>query len=202
MKSLSIPSLVLGAVLAMPALTGCSDPGSDSAPPMEQSAAQSEQPAPTPMPTAKMGDPVVDQDPDGPAPDLEGTPYDWSSEFTVTKVETGVELIKSNTEVVEDAKPANGQFVVLHVKVKNVGKTPNTPATSELQYLIQDGTRYAGIDLMGADCRDELDKSLQPGTSAEGCYFFDVPDAVVPQQAELHAQWPHNGSAGVLVQLQ
>ncbi len=74
-------------------------------------------------------------------------------------------------------RPVNGQFVIVYVRAKNVGKKPAMMSATASQLVDAQGRSYdAGVYLRGAG--QGLDRSQQPGTSATGWFAFDVPNTV------------------------
>ncbi|HLS45959.1 MAG TPA: DUF4352 domain-containing protein [Ornithinicoccus sp.] len=129
------------------------------------------------------------------APGLNDPVRDGKFEFVVTEVETGLATIgESFTE-----EEAQGQFVVIHLKVTNVGDQAQTVFDSA-QLLIDD----QGREHQTSSAAIWLDEGLwlddiNPGNSMEGVLVYDIPKDAVPATLELHDSM---FSGGVTVSLE
>ncbi len=122
--------------------------------------------------------------PEQPAAVIGTAVRDGKFEFTVTQVETGVKRI-GNDVLGQDAQ---GQFVLLHLTVTNIG--------TEAQYF--DGSSQKLHDAAGRTFSADttagiyLDQSnsflnqINPGNSVQGIVVFDVPADTVLTTAEVH----------------
>jgi hypothetical protein len=109
---------------------------------------------------------------------------DGKFEFTVTKVEPGVQEIGDEFL----SQEAQGQFVLVHLTVENIG--------NESQYF--DGNNVTAYDAENREFAADteaaiyLDDSnsflneINPGNSVDGVVVFDVPADVELSQLELH----------------
>lgn len=104
--------------------------------------------------------------------------------FTVTKVKPGVAMIGSKDFGVE----AQGQFVLVSVKVKNIGDEAQT-MFGDNQTLFIDGKKFSA-DTEAAiylDDSNSLFEEINPGNSLNGVVVFDVPkNATAFEKIELH----------------
>ncbi|MGY0056307.1 DUF4352 domain-containing protein [Streptomyces sp. LZ34] len=168
---------LLGAVLV-----GCSsDGGGDSeksapstAPPTAEKAVE-ESPSPSPSPT-KSAAPVIAVGQTGTfdigETDEYGENYKVTSEMRVTAVSakyvTPAEIDTTNT-------PENGQYVVLTLTLKNVGKAPVEISTYG-QTTWEDGQTSAqdATTLEGVGDGPDLDTTYKPGQSVTGKLVLDV----------------------------
>lgn len=130
--------------------------------------------------SAKIGDTVKDGD----------------FEFTVTKVEDGV--AKVGDEYLE--KEASGQFVIVHVTVKNVGEKADLFSDTEQKIIDVDGKEYDADSEAGIYIKDNqaLLDNINPGNDAKVQLVFDVPDKVKLDSIKLAGNF---GSDGVSVKL-
>jgi hypothetical protein len=81
-------------------------------------------------------------------------------------------------------RPKNGQFVIVYVTAKNVGKQPAMMSATASQLIDSHGRAYdAGVYLGAAG--QGLDHNQQPGTSASGWIAFDVPKTVTSVTAVI-----------------
>jgi hypothetical protein len=124
-----------------------------------------------------------------------GTPVrDGKFEFTVTQVETGVGHVGSDAFGVD----AQGQFVLLHLTVTNIGDEAQYFDGSS-QKLHDTAGRTHSADTEAAiylDDANSLLNQINPGNTAEGVVVFDVPTDAVPATAELHDS-PFSGGVTV-----
>lgn len=171
----------LGVLVALVVLATASQGGgkpASGAQPADQPAATASMPSAEPTSAQPTTEPAA-------AGAAIGTPVrDGKFEFTVTQVETGV------TRVGDDilGKDAQGQFVLVHLTVSNIG--------SKAQYF--DGSSQVLRDTAGRTFSADstagiyLDKSnsflnqINPGNTVQGIVAFDVPVDAVLKTAELH----------------
>jgi hypothetical protein len=130
------------------------------------------------------------------APKL-GTPVrDGKFEFVVTKVDCG----KSRIGTADFGTSAQGQFCLVHLKVKNIGKESQLLDGGN-QYLFGSGGERFDADTEAAIYLDESQtflNDINPGNTVNGIVVFDVPKAVKPSKIELHDS---AFSGGVTVEL-
>jgi hypothetical protein len=104
--------------------------------------------------------------------------------FTVTKLKTGVAQIGGS----DFGAKAQGQFVLVSVKVKNIGDEAQT-LFGDNQTLFIDGKKYSA-DTSAAiylDDSNSLFEEINPGNSLNGVVVFDVPkNATAFEKIELH----------------
>jgi hypothetical protein len=118
--------------------------------------------------TAGLGDPV----------------RDGKLEFTVTKIETGVSEIGDEYF----GKEAQGQFLLVHVKVENIGDEAQTFFGENLTALDADDREFSA-DTEAAIYLDESNSfinEINPGNTVEGIVVFDVPKDTKITALELH----------------
>ena len=151
-------------------------------------------PPASPAESAPAGDAPAQESPASTAAGI-GTPVrDGKFEFTVTGVEPGV------TRVGDDVfgEDAQGQFLLVHVTVTNIGE--------EAQYF--DGSSQKLTDTLGrthsadtgaaiylGDAQSFLNQ-INPGNSVQGTVVFDVPADAAPASVELHDS-PFSGGVEV-----
>jgi len=127
----------------------------------------------------------ADEPAEEPAPAGIGTAVrDGKFEFTVTQVETGVPRVGDDMF----GQDAQGQFVLLHVTVANIG-TEAQYFDGSSQKLLDTAGRTHSADSTAAiylgDTQSFLNQ-INPGNTVEGIVVFDVPADAVPITAELH----------------
>lgn len=109
---------------------------------------------------------------------------DGKFEFTVTKLEDGVQEVGDEFL----SEKAQGQFVLVHMTVENIG--------DEAQYF--DGSSQSLVDTKGrthsadTEAGIYLDESnsflneINPGNKVDGVVVFDIPENATPEVLELH----------------
>jgi archaellum component FlaG (FlaF/FlaG flagellin family) len=168
--------VAMGACVAMLA-------GEESATPAGGSAA-STNPSPnaSEVPTAKIGEKVTDD----------------SYQFTVSKISCGVRRVGDQY----DGEKAQGQFCLVTMKVKNVGKDPITFSDQNQALVDTKGRTYSPDDEAWAyvDDPDDIWGEINPGNTLKTVVPFDVPNKTEPDYLLLKAgTWGF--SEGVRVKL-
>jgi|SRR5450756_655451 hypothetical protein len=116
-----------------------------------------------------------------------GTPVrDGKFEFTVTGVKAGAASVGDQYV----GKQAQGQFVLVTVRVRNIGDKAQTVADSNQHLYDAGGRRFdtdtmAGIYANGAGSQVFI-TPINPGNSINGTLVFDVPAGTTPTTIELH----------------
>jgi len=118
------------------------------------------------------------------APGIGDAVRDGKFEFTVTKVQKGVAEV--GDEYLNEK--AQGQFVLVHVTVKNIGKEAQTFDDSNQTLRDTDGRKFdadseAGIYL---DDSNAFLNDINPGNTVKGIVVFDVPKDATIASLELH----------------
>ncbi len=146
------------------------EPAADDAAPAEDAPAEEpDEPAAEPAEDAAgIGDPV----------------RDGKFEFTVTEVETGV------SEVGDEflSEQAQGQFVLVHMTVSNIGDQAQMLSGGN-QTLVDDQGREHSANGSAAIYLDDSEtflNDINPGNSVEGIVVFDIPADAQPAAIELH----------------
>ena len=177
----AILALVAVIVLAQ-AVSGGDDPApaavtkpAASASPDAQSA-EPEQPAET-------DEPAEPKEPDQPAK-LGTAVRDGQFEFTVTKVQAGVAKIGSDMF----GEKAQGQFVLVHVTVENIGDEAQYFSDSDQKVQDAKGREFSadtGAALYVED-NDVFLNEINPGNTVKGVLVYDMPKNTRPASIELH----------------
>ena len=131
--------------------------------------------------TAKIGDPA----------------RDGKFEFTVKSSKCGVKKVGSD---LLGAK-AQGQFCLVTVKVKNIGKKSQMFDGSSQKAYAADGTEYSADGAAGIYANENAEtflNDINPGNQVTGVVVFDIPKDVKLTKLELHDS-PFSG--GVTVSL-
>ena len=177
----AILALVAVIVLAQ-AVSGGDDPApaavtkpAASASPDAQSA-EPEQPAET-------DEPAEPKEPDQTAK-LGTAVRDGQFEFTVTKVQAGVAKIGSDMF----GEKAQGQFVLVHVTVENIGDEAQYFSDSDQKVQDAKGREFSadtGAALYVED-NDVFLNEINPGNTVKGVLVYDMPKNTRPASIELH----------------
>lgn len=122
---------------------------------------------------------------------------DGKFEFVVTEVETGVEQVGS--EYLNET--AQGQFVLVHLEVTNVGDKAQTLFDSSQHLIDTDGREHSADSSAGIYLEDNkvLLNEINPGNTLSGVLVFDIPADATPASVELHDSM---FSGGVTVSLE
>ena len=183
----------LGAVvLAFVAIGALGGGGDEDAPTAAAPQATTDVQDPAPADPAAPAEPEAPAE--EPAPGIGAAVRDGKFEFTVTSIEPGL------TRVGDDmlGKDAQGQFLLVHLTVTNIG--------DEAQYF--DGSSQKLLDAQGrthsadsaaaiylGDAESFLNQ-INPGNTVEGTVVFDIPADATASALELHdSAW----SGGVTV---
>lgn len=121
---------------------------------------------------------------DEPTAGIGDTVEDGAFAFTVTDVETGVSSIGG--EYLN--QQAQGQYVIVHVTVENVGDRAELFSGANQKLFDADGREYSNDS--GAEIYLENSESflneINPGNTVEAQVVFDIPEDVEPVSIELH----------------
>ncbi|MEU2201794.1 DUF4352 domain-containing protein [Isoptericola sp. NPDC019482] len=112
------------------------------------------------------------------------TVRDGKFEFTVTDVEDGVSSVGDQYF----GEEAQGQFVLVHMKVENIGDEAQY-FMGDNQYLHDSEGKQYSADTEAAIYLDEAESLLSeinPGNTVEGVVVFDVPTKADLDSIELH----------------
>jgi len=141
----------------------------------------SEKEAKEPEKVAGIGDPV----------------RDGKFEFVVQKVKCGVSRVGNNLL----GERAQGQFCLVTLKVKNIGKEPQAFTDGAQKAYAADGTEYSTNSSASIYANDEdstLFNEINPGNGITGVIVFDIPKDAKLDRLELHDS---HFSGGVTVKL-
>ncbi|MEV1288732.1 DUF4352 domain-containing protein [Micromonospora sp. NPDC049679] len=120
---------------------------------------------------------------------------DGKFEFTVKSSKCGV--AKVGTSVIGDK--AQGQFCLITVNVKNIGKEPQALVDSAQKAFAADGTEYSTDSeaaLYANKDQNTLFNEINPGNQVTGVLVFDIPKNVKLTKLELHDS-PFSGGVDV-----
>jgi hypothetical protein len=122
---------------------------------------------------------------------------DGKFEFTVQQVKCGVPQV--GTEPL--GKKAQGQFCLVTLQVKNIGKEAQAFSDSSQKASGADKTQYSTDSAAGLYANQDaatLFNQINPGNQVTGVLVYDIPAAATLAKLELHDS-PF--SSGVAVQL-
>lgn len=113
-----------------------------------------------------------------------GAVRDGQFEFTVTKVEKGVKRVGSSSF---GQKP-QGQYVLVHVRVKNIGAEAQTLFDSEQKLRDGQGREFSADTSAGMylEDNDVFVNEVNPGNVVVGTLVYDMPKDASPTSIELH----------------
>jgi hypothetical protein len=110
---------------------------------------------------------------------------DGKFEFTVTNVEYGKAQVGNQYL----NKTAQGQFVLVHVTVKNVGTEARTFTGATQRALGEGGVKYDNdgtAEIYANTDNQTFLNTINPGNEAKGILVFDIPKDKKITAAELH----------------
>ncbi|MBZ2197920.1 DUF4352 domain-containing protein [Occultella gossypii] len=116
---------------------------------------------------------------------------DGKFEFVVTSIETGVDTVGS--EYLNEQ--AQGQFVLVHLTVTNIGEAPQYFSDSDQQLFDAAGREFSPNSTAGLwiEGNDTFFTEINPGNTVEGTIVFDIPADAVPTTLELHDSFLSGG---------
>jgi hypothetical protein len=123
--------------------------------------------------------------PEDKAPGLNQPARDGKFEFTVTKVKCGVAKVGSSLL----NEKAQGQFCLIDVRVKNIGKEAQYFADSEQKAFDAEKVEYSVDSAAAIYANDEqqvLFEEINPGNTVKGKLVFDIPKGTALTSLELH----------------
>ncbi|MEV0895620.1 DUF4352 domain-containing protein [Actinoplanes sp. NPDC049802] len=166
---------IAGAVVGL-TLLGCSGAG-------DTETAAADEPAGVEATAAKQ-EKKADK-PEKKTPGLNDAVRDGKFEFTVTKVKCGVNKVGSDLI----GEKAQGQFCLIDVQVKNIGKEAQAFADSAQKAFDAKKVEYS-VDSAAALYANEdqqvLFEEINPGNTVKGKLVFDIPDGTKLTSLELH----------------
>ena len=118
------------------------------------------------------------------APGIGDAARDGKFEFTISKVEKGVASVGSEYF----NEKADGQFVLVHITVKNIGDESQTLFDSEQKLKDTQGRSFS-TDSSAAIAMEDNEmwlNEINPGNSAKGTLVYDMPADAQPAEIELH----------------
>ena len=145
--------------------------------------------------TDVAANPGTDSAPDAPtAPGLGAAVADGKFEFTVTSIEPGVAHIGDSTFGVD----AQGQFLLVHVTVANIGDEAQYFDSSSQKLRDAQGRTHSADGSAAVYLPDSNSflTSINPGNTVEGIIVFDIPLDATPASVELHDS-PFSGGVTV-----
>ncbi|MGC4850896.1 DUF4352 domain-containing protein [Micromonospora sp. DT15] len=164
MRKTTTFALLATAVVALGCGAGSTDIASDSS--NDAGGAKAEE---KPAKTAKIGQPA----------------RDGKFEFTVKSSKCGVAKIGSDML----GQKAQGQFCLVTVNVKNIGKEAQMFDGSSQKAYAADGTEYSadtGAAIYANKNAETFLNDINPGNQVNGVVVFDIPKNVKLTKLELH----------------
>ncbi|MFI6265292.1 DUF4352 domain-containing protein [Micromonospora sp. NPDC051006] len=164
MRKTTTLALIATAVVALGCGSGATDNASSSG--SDEGGAKGEEKA---AKTAKIGQPA----------------RDGKFEFTVKSSKCGV--AKVGSDLIGDK--AQGQFCLVTMNVKNIGKEAQLLDGSSQKAYAADGTEYSSDTEAGLYANKEQStffEEINPGNQVTGVFVFDIPKKVKLTKLELH----------------
>lgn len=119
------------------------------------------------------------------APGLGDVVKDGKFAFKVTKVEKGLSQVGEGFTV----SKAQGQYVLIHLTVKNIGDEAQMFTDSAQKLIDTKGRQFdadSGAAALGLDGSNAFLNNINPGNSVKGILLFDVPKNITLKAVELH----------------
>ncbi|MCO8271798.1 DUF4352 domain-containing protein [Actinoplanes sp. TRM 88003] len=118
-------------------------------------------------------------------PGLNQPAKDGDFQFTVTGVKCGVAKVGSAYL----NEKAQGQFCLVSVQIKNIGKEAQTMVDSVQKAFDAKGTEYSvdsGAAIYANEDQQVFFEEINPGNTAKGKLVFDIPKGTKLTTLELH----------------
>ncbi|GIH50623.1 protein of unknown function [Microbispora rosea] len=136
--------------------------------------------AETPEHTTQTGKPRKPQ-----APALGDVVKDGKFAFKVSKVEKGLSQVGESFTV----SKAQGQYVLIHLTVKNIGDKAQMFSDSAQKLIDAKGRTFdadSGAAVLGLKDSNAFLNNINPGNAVNGILLFDVPKDIKLKAVELH----------------
>ncbi|WP_216917908.1 DUF4352 domain-containing protein [Nocardia noduli] len=108
---------------------------------------------------------------------------DGKFEFVVTRVDEPVGVVGDNPYL---RSTAQGQYILVHVGVTNIGDKPQTYFGSNQTLIDDQGRKFENDTRAEINVNDHMSTAINPGNSIAVTIVFDVPAGTVPAVLELH----------------
>ncbi len=131
------------------------------------------------------------------APAIGDAVRDGKFEFVVTDIEAGLESVGAEFL----SEEAQGQFVLVHTTVSNIGDEGQTLYDGDQLLMDTEGRQHSANSMAGLviEKNDTFFNEINPGNTVEGVIVFDIPTDAEPASLELHDS---GFSGGVTVSLE
>lgn len=140
----------------------------------------------TPEHTTQTGKPNQSSKPKKPqAPALGDVVKDGKFAFKVSKVEKGLSQVGEGFTV----SKAQGQYVLIHLTVKNIGDKAQMFSDSAQKLIDAKGRTFdadSGAAVLGLRDSNAFLNNINPGNAVNGILLFDVPKDIKLKAVELH----------------
>lgn len=188
------------AVVALIAIFAPKGGGDEAAEPAPASGEQQEgAPVEEPEEASAEEDPA-EEEPETPAMAPIGTPAQTGNlSITVAKVEPGIAQVGTEVGGTLLGEKAQGQFVLVHVSVENVGTEAESFADMNAKVYDAEGREFeansaAGIYIEG---NDSLFGEVNPGNTLQGVLVFDLPADAAAERLEYKGMLDFLGEPAV-----
>lgn len=115
-----------------------------------------------------------------------GSPVrDGKFEFVVTKIEPGLKTVGTNPYL---QKQAQGQYVLVHTTVTNIGNVPRSYYGGNQTLIDDQGREFTNDTMAEVNVNDSsvIGADINPGNKLSVVIAFDVPAGAVPAAIEFH----------------
>lgn len=176
---------------------GGSDEATDPAPTAGEQQAPAEE---APAEGAPAEEAPAEEEPAAPATAPIGTAAQTGNlAITVTKVEPGVAQVGTEVGGTLLGEKAQGQFVLVHVSVENVGAEAESFSDMNAKVYDAEGREFeansaAGIYIEG---NDSLFGEINPGNTLQGVLVYDLPADAAPERLEYQGMFDFLGEPAV-----
>lgn len=103
--------------------------------------------------------------------------------FVVTRVDPPVKVVGDNQFL---RKEAQGEYILVHVTVSNVGDKPRSYFGSNQQLIDDQGREFTNDTGAEINLNDHQSADINPGNKISVVIAFDVPQGAVPAAIEFH----------------
>lgn len=131
----------------------------------------------TSAPSAKQGEPK--------SPGIGDVVKDGKFSFKITKVDKGLSQVGEGF----NASKAQGQYILVHVTVRNIGDEAQLFDGSSQKLIDDKGRKYdadTGAAVLSLEDSNAFLKNINPGNSVSGILLFDVSKYFRARAIELH----------------
>ncbi|WP_245545933.1 DUF4352 domain-containing protein [Nocardia higoensis] len=108
---------------------------------------------------------------------------DGKFEFRVTAVDGPVKTVGDNQFL---QSTAQGEYILVHVSVTNIGDRPQTYFGSNQKLFDAQGRQYENDTMAEVNLHDHMATTINPGNTIDVVLAFDLPVGTVADKLQLH----------------